>query len=167
MKKYTVILALLWVLAGASLQVSAQEMNNENLGKILYTLSDSLSGAAGQWFFIAGGREMLCLTDENANRMRIITPVASLKDLEPGQLEECMEANFHSALDVRYALSEGTLWVAFIHPLRELTKIQAIDAVSQVYNAAETFGTSYNSTDLVFPKSKRVEEEEELPSKKS
>lgn len=159
--------ALVWSILLVFPTAHAQEMNNENLEKILYTLSDSLAGSQGQWFFTAAGREMLCLTDENANRMRIITPIIAVEDLEPGQLEACMEANFHSALDVRYALSEGTLWVAYIHPLRELTKRQAIDAVTQVYNAAETFGTTYNSTDLVFPKSQSREEKEELPTKKS
>lgn len=110
---------------------------------------------------------MLCITDENANRMRIISPVAMEEDLEPDQLKACMEANFHSALDVRYALSEGTVWVAYIHPLQELTKQQAIDAITQVFNAAETFGSTYNSTHLVFPKTEKEREEEPLPTKKS
>ena len=159
------IWVLFFLISGTIASLQAQGMNNENLGKILYTLSDSISGASGQWYFTAGGREMLCITDENANRMRIISPVAAEEDLDAGQLKECMEANFHSALDVRYALSEGMVWVAFIHPLQELTKQQAIDAVTQVFNAAETFGSTYNSTHLVFPKTKK--EEEPLPTKKS
>ena len=65
-----------------------------------------------------------------------------------------MEANFHSVLDARYAVSEDILWVAYIHPLRELQPAQAVDAIVQVYNAALTFGTSYSSTDLAFPKTK-------------
>ena len=60
-------------------------------------------------------------------------------------------ANFHSALDLKYAISDDVLWSTFIHPLRELTVAQVKDAVSQVYYANRTFGTTYTSTDLVFP----------------
>jgi len=60
-------------------------------------------------------------------------------------------ANFHTALDIKYAISDDVLWSAFIHPLRELTVAQVKDALSQVYYANITFGTTYTSTDLVFP----------------
>ena len=62
-----------------------------------------------------------------------------------------MEANFHSALDARYAISDGILWAAFIHPLQELTKDQVISAISQVYSTVQTFGTYYSSGELSFP----------------
>jgi len=65
---------------------------------------------------------------------------------------ECMEANFHTALDSKYAISNNILWSAFIHPLKELTERQLIDAVSQVYSAARTFGSSYSSGALSFRK---------------
>ncbi len=139
--------------------VSFAQMDNDKLEKILYVVSDTIRGQAGQWQFIIESRPMICLTDEAHNRMRIITPVIEAKDLTEEQLQACMEANFHSALDVRYAISDDLLWVAFIHPLQELTKEQAIDAISQVYNAALTFGGSYSSTDLVFPGASEEEEE--------
>jgi len=133
--------------------LNAQNMNNEKLEKIIYTLSDSLIGESGQWQFIVNEVTMLCVTDENNNRMRIIAPVAETSSLTENDLRQCMEANFHSALDVKYAISDDLLWVAFIHPLGELTKGQAIDAIKQVYSAAITYGTTYSSTHLVFPKS--------------
>ncbi|MCB0643919.1 MAG: hypothetical protein KDC44_19865 [Phaeodactylibacter sp.] len=139
-----------------------QTMNNERLGKILHSVSDSLEGEAGNWQFFIQGQIMICLTDEGFNRMRIISPVVMIEEVSPDELMACMEANFHTALDVKYAVSEGILWSVFIHPLKELTRAQAIDAVQQVYNAVATFGTSYNSTHLVFPK----REPEEPPGKK-
>ena len=44
----------------------------------------------------------------------------------------------------------GTLWALYMHPLAELSREQLPDAMSQVYWAAENFGTSYNSSDLAF-----------------
>jgi len=126
-------------------------MNNEKLEKIIYTLSDTLVGDLGQWQFVINEVTMLCITDQNNNRMRIIAPIAETNTLTESDLKKCMEANFHSALDVKYAISDDLLWVAFVHPLSELTKSQAIDAIKQVYSAAVTYGTTYSSTHLVFP----------------
>jgi len=45
------------------------------------------------------------------------------------------------------------------HPLKELNEAQqVIDAIQQVYAAALTFGSSYSSTDLVFPRNMRKKE---------
>ena len=128
-----------------------QSMDNEKLQSIIYTMSDTLAGEEGRWQFVVGELPMFCLTDETHNRMRIISPVAGVSEVEPDVLLKCLEANFHSALDVRYSISDDVIWVAFIHPLRELSKDQVIDAVTQVYSAVATFGESYTSTSLTFP----------------
>ena len=131
--------------------VFAQNMDNEKLEKILYVISDTLSGQTGYWQMMVRELPVLCVTDEAHNRMRIITPIAEMKDVSEQELRKCMEANFHTALDVKYAISEDILWVAYIHPLRQLSKDQVIDAISQVYNASITYGDTYNSTNLAFP----------------
>lgn len=144
----------------------AQHMNNENLEKILYVISDSLQGQPGGWEFTVNGLPMLCMTDQHNNRMRIISPVREMTEVSDEQIKEAMAANFHSALDVKYAISNDILWVAYIHPLKELSKDQVISAISQVYNAYITFGTSYSSTDLVFPNPKDKNKKEEQKKKK-
>ena len=116
-------------------------------------MSDTMAGENGAWEFLVGDVKMICLTDETNNRMRIIAPIAEMKDITEEEISAAMEANFHSALDVRYAISDQIMWSAFIHPLRELSKNQVIDAISQVYSSTLTFGTAYTSTDLVFPNS--------------
>ena len=143
----------------------AQNMNNENLEKILYVIADTIQVQNGGWEFTVKGLPMLCITDQSHNRMRIISPVREVKDVSEEQLKEAMAANFHSALDVKYAISNDILWVAFIHPLKELSKDQVISAISQVYNANLTFGTTYSSTDLVFPGPKDKEEEKKKKKK--
>ena len=146
------LLTILLVLTLGSAQ--AQNMDNAGLDKIIRSLADTVQGGNGNWQFVVEGLPIFCLTDEVHNRMRFVTPLLHIDEVTEGQLEACMEANFHSALDARYADSEDILWVAYIHPLRELQPAQAVDAIVQVYNAALTFGTSYSSTDLAFPKTK-------------
>ncbi len=160
---HLLLLSTLFLLITAFSMV-AQSMDNEKLEKIFYVVGDTVTGQNGNWQVLVRGLPMFCFTDEFNNRMRIISPVKEIKDVTPEEMKACMEANFHSALDVKYCISEDVLWVAFIHPLRELSKDQTVNAISQVYNATLTFGSSYSSTDLIFPK--RQEKEEVTPKKK-
>ena len=131
--------------------ISGQSMNNEKLGEIIYVVADSLRGKAGNWQFVIKDRLLICVTDENNNRMRIMSPIVEQKKLAYTDMLKVMEANFHTALDVKYAISDNLLWSVFIHPLKELNKIQVVDAIQQVYMAASTYGTTYNSSGLLFP----------------
>jgi len=97
--------------------VKSQDMNNQKLNAIIYTLSDQIEGTPGNWQFAIDSTLFICLTDELHNRMRIISPIAEIKDLTQVQIMDCMEANFHTALDVRYSISDGVMWSAYIHPL--------------------------------------------------
>ena len=138
----------------------AQAMNNARLDSIFHTVLDTVTGAPGRWELTLAETKMLCLTDETHDRMRIITPVRLLEEATPKEVLSCLEANFHTALDVKYAIADDMIWVAFIHPLSPLTDRQLLDAMAQVRSAAITYGTIYTSTDLVFPKQKDVEERE-------
>ena len=149
MQKLLFLLLLICTLGATT--TKAQDMDNEKLQAIIYTLSDEMEGEAGRWQFVVDSTIFICLTDKLHNRMRIISPVSQMTDITEEQLMRCMEANFHSALDGRYAVSDGILWSAFIHPLRELTKDQVRSAISQVYSCAKTFGTVYSSGTLSFP----------------
>jgi len=143
--------AVFAVFVTISLNINAQNMTNESLEKILYVLSDSIQGKAGQWQFKINNRVFICITDQNHNRMRIISPIISQDKLAYSELIRVLSANFHTVLDVKYALSDEILWSVFIHPLKELSKNQVISAVEQVYAATATYGTTYTSTNLVFP----------------
>lgn len=154
---------LTFIIMSCAFSLSAQDMNNDKMEKILYVVGDTLHGQPGLWQFTVGDVGMMCITDQVHNRMRIISPIKQVNDATEEELAAALEANFHSALDVRYAVSDDLIWVAFIHPLRELNKEQVIDAISQVYNGALTFGTSFSSTELAFPK----KEKKKLKTKKS
>ncbi|MFT7119869.1 MAG: hypothetical protein ACJAZ9_000038 [Neolewinella sp.] len=160
---FRLLLPLLFLLP---VSLAAQDMSNVRLDSIFHAVLDSVSGDLGRWELTFGEVKMLCLTDENNDRMRLITPVQDVKEATPAEIFACMEANFHSALDVKYALSDDFIWVAYIHPLSPLRDDQLLDAISQVRNAALTYGTIYTSTNLTFPGSKAEEKREEVKKKK-
>ena len=132
-------------------ELSAQNMTPEKLHELIEQQSDTISVQGNSIQFLYKQRPLICVYDENANRMRIISPIAETKELEEEQLLNSLVANFHSALDVKYALSDEIIWSVYIHPLKELSNHQVLDAIDQVYSASVTFGTTYSSTSLVFP----------------
>jgi hypothetical protein len=146
---------------------NAQDMNNEKLEEIYTASSDSINGKLGGWQFFIKNIPIISITDENHNRMRIISPIREANNLSEDLIQAALVANFHTALDVKYAVSEGILWSVFIHPLKELTTHQVEDAVSQVYHANINFGSSFASTSLSFPGALRNDAaEEEAPKEK-
>ena len=102
------------------------------------------------WEGAVCGYPMFVQTQEDANRMRIVVFIAEADDLEEDELSVLMEANYHSALDARYALADGYLVSAFIHPLAELTATQFTLGLYQALHCAETRGTTYSGGTLVF-----------------
>ena len=125
-------------------------MNNERLEAILTQNTDSIEGGFGRWQITYKEAPMLVLTDQTNDRMRIIMPITDGTTLSKDLMEACLIANFHTALDVKYALSDQLLWAVYVHPLSPLTEDQVKSALSQVYSAAVTFGTTFSSTDLLF-----------------
>lgn len=126
-------------------------MDNTLLHSIFKSIACEISGENGRWQFKIKDTSLICMTDQLHNRMRIICPIMDANELSHSLLRKSMEANFHSALDVRYCISDNILWAAFIHPLKELTSAQVDDAILQVYSAANTFGKEYSSGSLIFP----------------
>lgn len=144
-----------------SLQSFAQEMTPERLKDIIEQAADTLQVNGNSLQFMYKERLLVCIYDANANRMRIISPIVERKEVGEEELLNALVANFHSALDVKYALSDEIIWSVYVHPLRELRDHQLIDAIDQVYLAAMTFGTTYSSTHLVFPGNSKKEEKAE------
>ncbi|MDC6366997.1 MULTISPECIES: hypothetical protein [Flavobacteriaceae] len=128
-----------------------QEMNPTKLYEIIEQEADTVQTNGNSYQFLFNDVMLICVFDENANRMRIITPIVEREKLGEEELLNALVANFHSVLDVKYALSDEIVWSVYTHPLKELSEAQVIDAIQQVYAAAITFGGSYSSTDMVFP----------------
>ncbi|MFK7945098.1 MAG: hypothetical protein AB8B85_19600 [Paracoccaceae bacterium] len=93
---------------------------------------------------------VLIVFDPRADRMRAITPIRSADALSPEDLTRMMQSNFDTALDARYAVANGKLWAAFIHPLSPLNKNELLSGLGQVVNLALTYGSTYTSGALSF-----------------
>ena len=127
------------------------EMNGDNLERNIRQLVSSKvsrQGNALQWE--VDGITLICIFDENANRMRIISPVQEMAHVTDQEVYTMMESNFHAALDARYATSGGMLYSTFIHPLSSLSRNDLKSAIDQVYTLNLTFGKDYTSGALVF-----------------
>ncbi|MCZ6664709.1 MAG: type III secretion system chaperone [Gammaproteobacteria bacterium] len=125
-------------------------MSNQRIGELLANLDLDLSGDDGFWRLVIDGRTVMIITDENADRMRIIVPVTAAEALSEDLLVRVMQANFDSALDARYAIAKDTLWSAYIHPLRSLDDKEFLLGLGQAVNLANTFGKDYSSGLLIF-----------------
>jgi len=143
--KQTITLIVLLLSFSASAQ-----MNNTKLEFLLSQQVDSIIGTPGRWQVTFRELPMMIITDETNDRMRIIVPIVDVDKLDKEVLLDCLAANYHTALDVKYAVSNDIMWSVFIHPLSPLTEGELKSAIEQVYFAVATFGGTYTSTQLLF-----------------
>ncbi len=141
-------------------------MTLTKLGEIFEHASDSIVSQKPQWRFMIKNIPFIAIADSTHNRMRIISPIGESDKLDEELKTASLMANFHTALDVKYAISDNILWSVFIHPLKELSEDQVYDAISQVFYAHVNFGTTFSSTSLVFPGSKRPPKKPKKEEKK-
>lgn len=115
----------------------------------------------GATFSVQGVRVTM-VYDINADRMRLVTPVAEISDIGTDDLFRLMQANFDSALDARYALGQGVLWSTFLHPLSTLTLDDFASGIGQTVNLVATYGTTYSSGIIVFGGGDSAEQQRQL-----
>jgi glycerol-3-phosphate O-acyltransferase len=153
MKKLLLVIPFLFfsgVVIGSESNSGESNMNQETLEKIIKSMALSSIGENGVVEFSYSNVKMYLISDVKHDRMRIISPVAEYKKLTRQHLDAVLESNFHKSLDARYAVSDGVLYSAFIHPLSELSENQIKSAVQQVANLASTFGKEYASGFLTY-----------------
>jgi len=135
-----------------SMQTTLAEvaMTAPGLLSVINEVAEEVEVSGNTVQFTFQGVLMILIHDHNADRMRLVSPIIETKNLEAGMLEKAMEANFHSALDARYATADGSVWSVFIHPLSDLQASFFKSAIRQVATARVTFGDQYTSGALVF-----------------
>ena len=116
-------------------------MTNYSILQLLMARAGRVTGPEGHWECTIDNILVMCLTDERADRMRFMSPVALWDTPDSESLKVFLEANFHSALDARLALHEGRVWALFVSPLSLLSEELAANGLKQVVtlarNAAE------------------------------
>lgn len=153
MKTATLIAALISMLL-LTFSSFSQKMNNQKLIKHLSTECDSISGNEGNWQLFYRGIVVLAITDENTNRIKLLSPIAYTKDVNSEVIGKCMEANFENLKDVKYAISNDIIWSVFDHDFRLLSTEQIDEAILQVYFSTGTFGGNYSSSDISIAENK-------------
>lgn len=138
-----------------SFSIFSQEMTVVKLDFILNKVSPTIQKNNSRWSFQINDVNFIVVADTTYNRMRIISPIVETSQLSEELKTASLIANFHTALDIKYAISGNILWAAFIHPLKELSEEQVKDAITQVYYGNVNFGTTFSSTPLVFPSNKK------------
>lgn len=125
-------------------------MKQAALERIVKAMATESRGEQGVVEFEYDQVLLYLISDVPHNRMRIVAPITEYKNLSRPQLDAIMVSNYHRALDARYAVSDGLLYSAYIHPLAELDEGQVRSAVRQVATLARSFGTDYSSGGLSF-----------------
>lgn len=125
-------------------------MTLERLDQILRALDPNIETNGRIWQLTVANTPVLIVTDPENDRMRALSPVKEVAELEEGALQRMMQANFDSALDARYAIAKDMVWSTYIHPFGPLEKDQLISGIGQVVNLAQTYGTLYSGGAMQF-----------------
>lgn len=125
-------------------------MTLDRLGEIIFGLDENAQTNGNVFQMTVEEVPVLIVTDPIMDRMRAMVPIRSTEGLTSEEIARMMQANFDSALDARYAIAQGRLWSAFIHPLSPLEKNQFISGLGQVVNLAKTYGSLYTGGAMTF-----------------
>jgi hypothetical protein len=125
-------------------------MTLDRLDAIVRALDPEAQSNGSMWQLTINEVQVLIVTDEAADRMRAITPIAKTDEVSPEDMQRILQANFDTALDARYAIAKDILWSAYIHPLKPLEKDQFISGLGQVVNLAQSYGTLYSGGALQY-----------------
>lgn len=142
----------LWVLCFLMIPLinHAQDMDFKKLKLVLAKEAVIVQESGNVVIYELNGVKIYLITDENANRMRLMAGIIETGELTKKDMSTLMEANYDRALDAKYAISDEVLWAVYVHPLQELYEKQIVDALYQVFALVKNYGTSYTSTDMIF-----------------
>ncbi len=147
---------LISLLAGLMLASCASEsrvqtnMTGSALSALIQKFDDGAEVADNSVRFTVQDREIFLVFDSEADRMRLITPIAQASSVDHEIYLRMLQANYDAVLDARYAVANDIIWAVYIHPLSSLTEDDFLSAVAQTVTSAETFGGSYTSGAIVF-----------------
>ena len=133
-----------------AIEAPAVEMTAADLKELILQFDEGATVNENNVVFKLTEREVMFVYDEEADRMRIMTPILQASFLNEEVQTRMLQANFDSVLDARYAIANGIVWATFIHPLSSLTEKEFLSGISQSVTAAETFGSTYTSGAVTF-----------------
>ncbi len=100
------------------------------------------------------------IADPYHDRIRIIAPIVETWQVD---YEDLLKANFHTTMDIRYAVLENVLYATFLHQLSLLSEAEISTALNQVIMLCiNTLYGVYMAGDLVYRKAYASEKAEKL-----
>jgi len=120
------------------------------MGKLLDSYLEELEGQPGFWRGSRGEVPVFVFSDDNLDRMRIMSPIGVIEELDADLLHVLLQANYDRALDARYAMRGNELWSVVVHPLATLATDDLPNLFDQVVALVKNTGSTFASTELVF-----------------
>jgi len=128
----------------------AASMTTQAMGKLLESYVEDLDGQPGFWRGNRGEVPVFVFSDDEHDRMRIMSPIGVVEELDADLLHVLLQANYDRALDARYAMRGNELWSVVVHPLATLATDDLPNLFDQVVTLVKNTGTTFASTELVF-----------------
>ncbi len=125
-------------------------MTTTAMGKLLDSYLQELDGQPGFWRGERGEIPVFVFSDDDHDRMRIMSPIGVVEEMDPDLLHVLLQANYDRALDARYAMRGNELWAVVVHPLATLAPDDLPNFFDQVVLLVKNTGTTFASTELVF-----------------
>lgn len=120
------------------------------MGKLLESYLQDFEGQPGFWRGTRHEVPVFVFSDDEHDRMRLMSPIGLVEELDADLLHVLLQANYDRALDARYAMRGNELWSVVVHPLATLATDDLPSLFDQVVTLAKNTGTSFASTELVF-----------------
>ena len=144
------VFCLVLLAAPVGAQEAEPPMTLDRLVSILRSVDPEMQASGTSFRLTVEDVPVLVVTDPAANRMRAMVPIRAADAMSPEELMRVLQANFDTALDARYAVAQGRLWAAFIHPLSPLERDEFLSGLGQAVNLALTYGTLYSGGALSY-----------------
>ncbi|MBI5167987.1 MAG: hypothetical protein HZA61_00725 [Candidatus Eisenbacteria bacterium] len=125
-------------------------MTTQAMGKLLESYLQDFEGQPGFWRGTRHDVPVFVFSDDEHDRMRLMSPIGIIEELDTDLLHALLMANYDRALDARYAMRGQELWSVVVHPLATLATDDLPSLFDQVVTLAKNTGTSFASTELVF-----------------
>jgi hypothetical protein len=126
------------------------DMTTAAISKLIESYLTELEGRHGFWRGMREEVPVYVFCDDKNDRMRLMSPVGELRELDSAVLQVLLQANYDRALDAKYALRGLEVWAVSVHPLATLAPDDFASFLEQVVKLVKNTGTTYASSDLVF-----------------
>ena len=126
---------------GSTAGAAAEPMTQARMEALFAEEADAIVGPPGAIQTRVDGIDVYLISDPGNDRMRIIAPIARVEGLDPRIYPILLRANFQTTRDARYAISNGVVYAAFLHPISSLSPELLRSAFSQVVSLAKAFGS--------------------------